>query len=93
MTCHGKSTVVCEVCVMPLTVKEMYFISGRCGIEHSVFSEMISRAIPVKGVAREAVGVLLRRSLLFLRDEQNYLVVFARRYYAASNGVKAGVTP
>jgi hypothetical protein len=54
---------------------------------------MISRTIPVKGVARKAVGVLLRRSLLFLRDEQNYLIVLARRYHAASYGVKAGVTP
>lgn len=93
MTCHGKATAVFEVCVMPLTVKEMYFISGRCGIEHSVFSEMIGRAIPVKCVARKVVGVLLCRSLLSLCDEQNYFVVFTRRYYAASNGVKAGITP
>jgi hypothetical protein len=28
MTCHGKTTAIYEVCVMPLPVKEVYFISA-----------------------------------------------------------------
>lgn len=46
MAYHEKTTAICEVSVMSLTMKEVYFIAGRSCIEHSIFGEMIGWPLP-----------------------------------------------
>jgi hypothetical protein len=90
---HLEATAVCEICMMPLSVKEVDFLSACFGIEHSILSKMVSWAFPFEVVSRKAVGVLLSGGLLFLRDKENYFVVVARSNYASRDGVETCVSP
>jgi hypothetical protein len=59
MTYDGETTVVCEIGVVSFAVEEVYFVTTRRRVKHSILSEMISRPVPVKAFANQAVSILL----------------------------------
>jgi len=63
-----------EICVVPCAIEQVNLVAGRGGMQHAALAEMIVWALPVESVSIQAIGVLLKRILLFFSDKENDLV-------------------
>ncbi len=88
-----KATVIDEVGVMALAVKQVNLFAVFFCPEHSILGEVIGRPFPFKRLPNQAIRVLLSSGLFLLGHKENYLVVFSRGHNPASYSVETRITP
>jgi hypothetical protein len=93
VTDHLKLPHVHEITVMPLAVKQVDLLAAASGVEHAILSEVVSRSVPVKGVAGLLIVVLLLLTLFLAGDEQDDFVVVARCHHSRGQRLKPSVAP
>jgi hypothetical protein len=79
--------------VVPVSVKQVDFVTAGRSIDHSLFGEVVRWAFPRESTILKPILILFLERLLLFRDEENNFVCTSWCDDTSRKGMETGIPP